>query len=94
MHYRKRSPCPDSDLVTFDHFSEPRSGSTPAEVYRAVFQGRTPSGESNTVIITRQGMGRDARVWLTFCGALKTTVVMTDDEASRFCELLDKATKR
>jgi hypothetical protein len=46
------------------------------------------------VIVTRQGAGRDARVWLTFCGALKTTVAMTDEEASQLCELLGKSTKR
>lgn len=73
---------------------QPRSGSTPAEVYRAVFPGCTPSGETNTVIVTRQGVGRDARVWLTFCGALKTTVAMTDEETAELCELLSAATKR
>jgi hypothetical protein len=57
---------PESDLVNFDHFSEPRSGSTPAEVYRAVFPGRTPEGQLNTVIVTRQGSGTAGRVWLTF----------------------------
>jgi hypothetical protein len=71
---------------------QPRSGSTPAEVYRAVFPGRTPSGEPNAVIVTRQGVGLAARVWLTFNGALKTTVAMTDRETAELRELLDKAT--
>jgi hypothetical protein len=83
---------PDSDLVASDHLSEPRSGSTPAEVFRAVFAGHTPSGELNTVIVTRQGVGPSGRVWLTFNGALKTTVVMTDRETAELRELLDKAT--
>jgi hypothetical protein len=83
---------PDNDLVTSDYLSEPRSGSTPAEVFRAVFPGRTPSGELNTVIVTRQGVGSSGRVWLTFNGALKTTVVMTDQETAQLRELLDKAT--
>ncbi len=85
---------PESDLVNFDHFSEPRSGSTPAEVYRAVFPGRTPEGQLNTVIVTRQGSGTAGRVWLTFWGAIRTTVAMTDGEAGELIELLDKATRR
>lgn len=80
------------DLVAFDHHSEPRSGSTPHETYRATLGGRTPEGDFSTVIITRQGEGRDARVWLTFCGAIKTTTVLTDREAVELCELLGKAT--
>lgn len=69
----------DSDLVAFDHLSEPRSGSTPVEVFRAVFSGRTPDGDPNALIVTRQGQGRDGRVWLTFAGALRTTVALTRD---------------
>ena len=84
---------PNSDLVTCDHFAEPRSGSTPAKVFRAVFPGSTPDGDLNTVIVTRQGVGRDARVWLTFCGVLHTTVSMTDQEAAQFRELLGQATR-
>lgn len=83
---------PDSDLVTFDHLSEPRSGSTPAEVYRAVFPGRTPSGELSTVIVTRQGVGPSGRVWLTFNGALRTTVEMTNPETTQLCAMLHEAT--
>lgn len=67
---------PDSDLVTSDHLSEPRSGSTPAETFRAALSGRTPEGELSTLIITRQGLGRGGRVWLTFDGAIKKTVVL------------------
>ena len=82
-----------SDLVVFDHLSEPRSGSTPAEVFRAVFPGRTPEGDPNTLIVTRQGQGREGRVWLTFAGALRTTVALTDPEAEELRELLGAATK-
>lgn len=71
-----------------------RHGSTPEETFRGAVQGRTPTHESATVIVTRQGVGIDARVWLTFCGALKTTVVMTDGETAELRELLGKATGR
>ncbi len=71
---------------------EPSSGSTPAETYRAALSGRTPEGELSTVIVTRQGVGRDGRVWLTFSGAIKTTVEMTDPEAARLRELIGEAT--
>ncbi|HKR50539.1 MAG TPA: hypothetical protein VJT72_13380 [Pseudonocardiaceae bacterium] len=55
-------------------------------------RGRTPDGEFNTVIVTRQGLGSAARVWLTFHGAIKTTVAMTNPETEQLCELLNKAT--
>jgi hypothetical protein len=67
------------------------SGSTPDETFRATMQGRTVNGEPTTVIVTRQGLGRDGRVWLTFNGAIKTTVVMTNPETAQLTELLDKA---
>jgi hypothetical protein len=54
--------------------------------------GRTPDGQPATVIVTRQGLGRDGRGWLTFNRAIKTTVVMTNPETVQLCELLNKAT--
>jgi hypothetical protein len=36
--------------------------------------------------------GQSGRVWLTFNGAIKTTVVMTNPETMQLCELLNKAT--
>lgn len=67
------------------------SGSTPHEMFRGTMQGRTPDGDPSTVIVTRQGTGSNGRVWLTFHGAIKTTVVMTDPETVELGELLDKA---
>lgn len=67
------------------------SGSMSDETYRGTMQGRTPDGQPATVIVTRQGLGRDGRVWLTFNGAIKTTVVMTNGETGQLSELLDKA---
>lgn len=55
-------------------------------------RGRTPDGAFATLIVTRQGLGRDGRTWLTFDGATKTTVVMTNAEAGQLGDLLDKAT--
>jgi hypothetical protein len=57
-----------------------------------VLPGRTPEGELHRLIITRQGVGRDGRVWLTFNGAIKTTVQMTDPEAARLRDLIGEAT--
>jgi hypothetical protein len=68
------------------------NGSTRDETFRGTMRGRTPDGEFTTVIVTRQGLGRAGRVWLTFNGAIKTTVVMTDGETGQLGELLDKAT--
>lgn len=76
--------------MTIDHV---RSGSTPYETFRGVMRGRTPNGETATVIVTRQGLGRESRIWLTFCGAIKTTVTMTNPETGKLGELLAQAAK-
>ncbi len=68
------------------------SSCTPDETFRGTMRGRTPDGEPSTVIVTRQGLGRAARVWLTFHGAIKTTVVMTNPETVQLSELLNQAT--
>jgi hypothetical protein len=92
----------DRDLMTMDPTTAPYvrdiragdalAGSTRDETFRGVMQVRTPDGEIATVIITRQGLGAAARIWLTFNGATKTTVVMTNGETGTIRELLDKAT--
>lgn len=61
------------------------------ETFRGTLQGRTPDGDPATVIVTRQGLGQAGRVWLTFLGAIKTTQVMTDDQADQLVELLHAA---
>lgn len=61
------------------------------ETYRGTLDGRTANGSRATIIVTRQGLGRAGRVWLTFLGAIKTTQVMTDDETDRLVELLQAA---
>ena len=68
------------------------SASLSDETFRGTMRGRTPDGDPSTVIVTRQGLGSAARVWLTFHGAIKTTVVMTNPETMQLCELLNKAT--
>lgn len=68
------------------------SGSTPDESFRATLRTRTAEGDFATVIVTRQGLGRAGRVWLTFDGAIKTTAVMTDPETEELVEMLGKAT--
>lgn len=67
-------------------------GSTPDETFRGTMRACTPDGEPNTMIVTRQGLGNAGRVWLTFNGAIRTTVVMTNPETAQLCELLNKAT--
>lgn len=67
------------------------SGSTPDEMFRGTIRGRTPDDHPSTVIVTRQGLGSNGRVWLTFDGAIKTTVVMTDPETVELGKLLDAA---
>ncbi len=57
------------------------------ESYRRVLTFRTPEGQTATVIVTR----RKSAVWLTFNGAVKTTVVMTGDDASQLIDAVSCA---
>ncbi len=61
------------------------------ESYRGTLRARNVDGEPHTVIVMRRGLGRNARVWLTVNGALKTTLQMTGAEAARLVELLTEA---
>ncbi len=67
------------------------SVSTQDETFRATLEARTPEGDATTLIVLRRGLGHAARVWLTFDGAIKTTVVMTDPETVRLVGLLGDA---
>lgn len=60
------------------------------ESYRATIGLRTPEGERATVIIMR----RDGEVWVTFNGAIKTTVTMSDPEAAQLLEAVTAARTR
>lgn len=71
--------------------SERWSGSTHDETFRATMKAHTRDGVPPTMIVTRQGLGDAGRVWLTFNGAIKTTVVMTGPETAHLAELLNKA---
>ncbi len=68
--------------------------STPYESYRGALPSQNPNGDPATVIITRQGMGREGRIWLTFSASVKTTVAMTDQEAGQLVDLVNKARRR
>jgi cation transport regulator ChaC len=57
------------------------------ETYRGTLKGRTPDGDPATLIVTR----RAGRTWLTFLGAIKTTQVMTDDQADQLAEMIHAA---
>jgi hypothetical protein len=61
------------------------------ETFRATLRARTPDGETSTLIVTRQGLGSSGRTWLTFHGAIKTTVVLTNEEAGQLAGQLGDA---
>jgi hypothetical protein len=67
--------------------------STPDETFRATWRGRPPESSPNTLIIMRQGLDRAGHAWLTFNGAIKTTVVLTDQEAGQLAGLLGEASR-
>ena len=58
------------------------------ETFRGTVEGCTPDTDSATVIVTRRGLGRSGRVWLTFNGSIRATLVMTDQQTEWLVELL------
>lgn len=64
---------------------------SPDETFRATLRARTPEGDLTTLIVLRRGLGRAGRVWLTFDGAIRTTAVLTDEEAARLAGLVREA---
>lgn len=66
----------------------------PDETFRATMRGRTPEGEFTTLIVMRRGRGRAGRTWLTFDGAIRTTVVLTDPETAELAGLLTDSSGR
>ena len=61
------------------------------ECYRATIRVRTPDGAPATLIVLRRGRGRDGRVWLTFDGAITTTVTMNDQESAEITGMIKAA---
>lgn len=57
------------------------------ETFRGTLAARTPGNELTTLIVMR----RKQNVWLTFDGAVKTTVAMTDPETTQLVGLLQAA---
>lgn len=58
-----------------------------AESYRRVLALRTPEGQHASVIVLR----RRSAVWLTFHGAMKTTVVLTSEDSGRLIDAVTEA---
>lgn len=61
------------------------------ERYRGTIQLRTPDGEPTTLIVLRRRCGHGWRVWITFDGALKTTVTMDDGETDEVTGMIQAA---
>jgi hypothetical protein len=57
------------------------------ESYRQVLTFRTPEGQAATVIVMR----RRSAVWVTFNGAMKTTVVMQGEDAGQLIDAVSCA---
>ncbi len=50
------------------------------ETFRGTLAARTPEPTvPATLIVTRQGLGRAALVWLTLAGSIRCTAVLSDD---------------
>jgi biotin-(acetyl-CoA carboxylase) ligase len=64
---------------------------TPDESFRATMVARNPDGEVVTAIVTKKGLGRDSRMWLTLDGGWRTTLVMTPAQTDELTGLLKAA---
>lgn len=64
---------------------------TEEETFRGTVQARDLNGKSHTLIVLRRDLGERPRVWLTWNGARKTMVCLTDPEVRALRELLTKA---
>jgi hypothetical protein len=60
------------------------------ESFRGTLTARTPDNESATVIVLR----RKQFVWLTFDGAIRTTLTLTDQQVTELVGLLRAAQGR
>ena len=60
------------------------------ETFRGTLAVRTPDNERATLIVMR----RKRDVWLTFDGAIKTTMTMTNPETTQLVGLLQAAQAR
>jgi hypothetical protein len=50
------------------------------ETYRAAMRVDTPEHGPATLLILRRGLGRSARTWLVFEGAIRATAVLPDPQ--------------
>ncbi|MGH3823134.1 MAG: hypothetical protein ACRDRA_09930, partial [Pseudonocardiaceae bacterium] len=62
--------------------------STPEETYRATMQVQTPEDGPATLIITQQGLGCGARMWLTLNGSIRATAVLDAQDVSQLASKL------
>jgi hypothetical protein len=61
------------------------------ESYRGTIQLRNPDGAHATLIVLRRGSGKNGRVWLTFDGAIRTTVTMDNRESEEVAGMIKAA---
>lgn len=61
------------------------------ESYRATIRLRTPDGAPATLIVLRRRRDHEWRVWLTFDGAIKTTVMMDGQESDEVTGMIKAA---
>lgn len=61
------------------------------ETFRGTLRVRNPDAEPATLIVTRQGSGRAAKVWVTFDGGWVSTAVLDHQETAQLADLLRTA---
>lgn len=68
------------------------TGPDARETFRRVVEDlRTPEGARCTLIITGRGDGDRWRIWLTFAGGIRSTVVLTSRQAAAVVSALTAA---
>lgn len=58
---------------------------------RTVVEAMTPEGRACNLIVCRHGIGRDARVWVSFHGVAQTTAVLRPSQVYDLHAALRKA---
>jgi len=61
------------------------------ERYRAILAGRTPEGETVTLIIVRRPDHRRGPVWLTFGSTVRSAVALPDSDVDELIGMLRAA---
>ena len=72
--------------------NEPREDGLPElETFREVMHVQDPGGDTQTLIVTRRGTGKNAAVWLSLAGTTSTTAVLVGEAGDKVADMITRA---